>query len=195
MVLNLVTSKKILSIPDALTKIKEIVAPVEQTETISLASGMGRVLSEDVFSPIPLPPFKSSAMDGFALRRSDWINNTDKTFNLAGISLAGHPISDPINKGECVRIFTGAKVPEECDQIILDEKIVIVDDSIVRDLDHNPSETYVRLVGHDVVEGQCIAPRRQQLNPMSLSRLSASGVNKINVFKTPKIGLLSSGDE
>ena len=156
---------------------------------------MGRVLSEDVFSPIPLPPFKSSAMDGFALRRSDWINNTDKTFNLAGISLAGHPISDPINKGECVRIFTGAKVPDECDQIILQEKIDFVDESIVRFLDHNPSETYVRLVGHDVVEGQCIATRRQQLNPISLSRLSASGVNKINVFKTPKIGLLSSGDE
>ena len=70
MVLNLVTNKKFLSVPDALTKIKELVVPIAQPETISLDYGMGRVLSKDVFSPIPLPPFKSSAMDGFALRLS-----------------------------------------------------------------------------------------------------------------------------
>ena len=51
---------------------------------------MGQVLSDDVFSPIPLPPFKSSAMDGFALRLSDWDDSEDKTFNIAGVSLAGH---------------------------------------------------------------------------------------------------------
>ena len=123
MVLNLVTNFKFLSVPDALTKIKELVPPIKETETISLDLGMGRVLSEDIFSPIPLPPFKSSAMDGFALRRSDWNDNPNKTFNLAGVSLAGHPIYNLIKQGECVRIFTGAKVPDGCDQIILQEEM------------------------------------------------------------------------
>ncbi len=156
---------------------------------------MGRVLSNDIFSPIPLPPFKSSAMDGFALRLSDWNKSADKTFHLAGVSLAGHPISNLIKPGECVRVFTGAKVPDECDQIILQEEVDFTDESIVRFLDHQPIETYVRPVGHDIEKDKCIATQRQQLDPISLSRLSASGVNEISVFRKPKIGVLSSGDE
>ena len=195
MVLNLVTNKNFLSISEALTKIKELVVPVLQTEPIYLDSGVGRVLSDDVFSPIPLPPFKSSAMDGFALRLSDWGNSEDKTFNIAGVSLAGHPNSGRIKHGECVRVFTGAKVPDECDQIILQEEVEFADESIVRFQDHQPSETYVRPVGHDIDRNQQIAMKGQELNPISLSRMSASGVSKVNVFRKPKIGVLSSGDE
>ena len=122
-------------------------------------------------------------------------NSEDKTFNIAGVSLAGHPNSSRIKHGECVRVFTGAKVPDECDQIILQEEVEFADESIVRFQDHQPGETYVRPVGHDIDRNQQIAMKGQELNPISLSRLSDSGVNKVNVFRKPKIGVLSSGDE
>ena len=69
------------------------------------------------------------------------------------------------------------------------------DESRVRFQDHQPGETYVRQVGHDIDKNQQIAMKGQELNPISLSRMSASGINKVKVFRKPKIGVLSSGDE
>ena len=101
-----VTNKNLLSISEALTKIKELVVPVLQTEPIYLDSGVGRVLSDDVFFH-PLP-FQVIAMDGFALRLSDWGNSEDKTFNI-GVSLRAIQIRPHYTVNAFV--FTGAKVP------------------------------------------------------------------------------------
>lgn len=191
----MINNDNLLSVQGALEKIKNAIRPVQDIEIIQIDSCLNRILSEDVFSPIPLPPFKSSAMDGFALKESDWVNNADKEFSIIGRSLAGHPFEGAVKKNHCIRIFTGAKIPEECDLIILQEQIDSLKESKVSFLDHNPSETFVRPIGHDIARDTIIATKGQRIDPILLARISASGIHKIRAFRKPSIGVFSSGDE
>ena len=188
-------NNSLLSVQEALNKIKETVQPVQETEIVQLAHSLNRILSEDTFSPIPLPPFKSSAMDGFALKRSNWTSSRDKIFSIIGQSLAGHPFQGTTQNNDCIRIFTGAKIPDEYDLIILQEQVDYIDRTRVCFLDHHPDETYVRPVGHDRNLGSVICRQGQRINPIILSTLSASGIAKIRVFRKPTVGVFSSGDE
>ncbi len=188
-------NNQLLSVPGAIEKIKNAIQPVQDTELVQIDFGLNRILSEDVFSSIPLPPFKSSAMDGFALKQEDWDKNLDKEFSIVGRSLAGHPFRGTPGKNECIRIFTGAKIPEECDLIILQEQIDFLGESKVSFLNHISNETYVRPVGHDIGQDELVGAKGQRIDPILLSRLSASGIYKIRVFKKPSIGIFSSGDE
>jgi molybdopterin molybdotransferase len=191
----LANNNQLLSIQEALDKIKNTIQPLHETELVNINSCLRRILSEDVFSPIPLPPFKSSAMDGFALKQSDWANNINKEFSILGRSLAGHPFQGVVEENSCVRIFTGAKIPEEFDLIILQEQIDHLDESKVSFQDHEPQETYVRPVGHDIDKDTQVAAKGQRIDPILLSRLSASGIHEIRVFKKLSVGVFSSGDE
>ena len=83
---------------------------VSHTESIPLAEALGRVTAEPVYAQLSLPPFPASAMDGYAVRREDF--GQKRQLRLIGQSLAGHPFHGRLDTGECVRIFTGAVVPE-----------------------------------------------------------------------------------
>ena len=174
------------------------IAAVSASECIPLTQAHGRIAAEVVRAQLPLPPFPASAMDGYALRRQDVPNH--KTFRIVGQSLAGHPYSGSIKAGECARIFTGAVVPDGADLIVLQEEVadVITDengDENVRFAPHKTDEDYIRPVGNDVQQGHPMTQPGDTLSPLLLGALAAAGVCDINVYRRPKVGIFSSGDE
>ena len=168
------------------------------SEYIPIARAHGRILSAAVKAQLPLPPFPASAMDGYAVRQQD--NSGNRTFRIVGQSLAGHPYTGPIEAGECARIFTGAVVPEGADLIVLQERVaeVLTDEDgyeTVRFEPHEADESYIRPIGNDVQLGQQIAQPGDVLSPLLLGALAAAGVSEISVYRRPKVGIFSSGDE
>ena len=172
--------------------------PHSASECISLTQAHGRITAEVVRAQLPLPPFPASAMDGYALRQQDASNQ--ETFRIVGQSLAGHPFTGSIAAGECVRIFTGAVVPDGADLIVLQEQVAEIvtaenDDKSVRFVPHKTDEDYIRPIGNDVQLGQQMTAPGDRLSPLLLGALAAAGVCEINVYRRPKVGIFSSGDE
>ena len=99
-----------MDLEEARATLFAMLSSVPQTENIPLAEALGRVTAEPVYAQLSLPPFPASAMDGYAVRREDF--GQQRPLRLIGQSLAGHPFYGRVNTGECVRIFTGAVVPE-----------------------------------------------------------------------------------
>ena len=168
------------------------------SESIPIDRAHGRILSAAVTAQLPLPPFPASAMDGYAVRQQDISDHG--TLQIVGQSLAGHPYTGPIEAGECARIFTGAVVPEGADLIVLQERVaeVLTDGDgyeTVRFEPHEADENYIRPIGNDVQLGQQMAQPGDELSPLLLGALAAAGVSEISVYRRPKVGIFSSGDE
>ena len=184
-----------MDLEEALQRLYEVIPVIQTTEIVLLTEARGRVLSTDVLAPGNLPPFAASAMDGYALARTDFNQNTSRTFRVIGESRAGHPFAGAVSPGVCVRIFTGAKVPPGADQIILQEETASASETSVQFKPHVPGESYVRPVGHDVSLGRVLAQRGEILDALTLGGLAASGVAQVEVYQQPVVGVFSTGDE
>jgi molybdopterin molybdotransferase len=134
-------------------------------------------------------------MDGFAVRRSDFDTDPAGALKLIGESLAGHPFEGDLEIGECVRVFTGAVVPDGADQVLLQEECASIANGQVTFEPHVPNESYVRPVGHDVHAGAVLAEQGDILDPFALGGLAAAGVAEVCVYAKPVVGVFSTGDE
>ncbi len=175
-------------------------APISRTEVIPLSEASGRVSAAHVAAQLALPPFPASAMDGYALRRQDFNQAKDTGLSVIGKSLAGHPFVEPIQPGQCVRIFTGAVVPPGADLILLQERladtITATDGSVTVQFEqHDLDEDYIRPIGNDVQLNQVLAEPGDLLTPLLLGSLAAAGVNTVEVYDRVTVGIFSSGDE
>ena len=171
---------------------------VKGSEHIPLTQALGRVTAESTYAQLSLPPFPASAMDGYAVRRKDF--DEAKPLRLIGQSLAGHPYRGPVTAGDCVRIFTGAVVPDGADLIILQERLAASSVSndgteIIHFAEHEPDEAFIRPIGNDIEQGQIICPAGELLTPLLLGSLASAGVSMIYVVRKVRVGVLSSGDE
>ncbi len=199
-----------LDLEEALSRLYHTLPQMNRQMAIQLTQAQGHILAENVSAPGDLPPFNASAMDGYALRQSDFQHNPQTKFTVVGTSRAGHPYPHAVGRGECVRIFTGAKVPEGADQVILQEECAepvgtgadatssntaAVDTTYVQFKPHTPSESYVRPIGHDVKRGVLLASKGDYLNGFALGSLAASGVSEVQVYAKPRVGVFSTGDE
>ncbi len=159
---------------------------------MGIAGLAGRVAAEDVAAPVSLPPFHSSAMDGYACRHSDLAESV--SLSLIGESLAGHPFCGAIAEGQCIRITTGAAVPDSADTVVIQENTELEGDLVT--LTEVPAAgANIRAVGHDVRQGERIARRGQLLNPMDLGWIAACGVQSVTTFRLPRVAVFSTGDE
>ncbi len=168
------------------------------TEILPLAQARGRITAELVKAQIPLPPFPASAMDGYAVRKVDFEKRT--ALRVIGASLAGHPYDGTVGEGECVRVFTGAVVPEGADLVVLQERLKHAEEKpdgsvAVTFEQHQPDEDFIRPVGNDVLLGQSLCARGEVLSPLLMGSLAAAGVADICVYKPVTVGVFSSGDE
>ena len=171
---------------------------VRGSEHIPLTQALGRVTAEPIYAQISLPPFPASAMDGYAVRREDF--DAAKPLRLIGQSLAGHPFHGTVTTGDCVRIFTGAVVPEGADLIVLQERLAEPafgsdGSEMVHFKEHEPDEAFIRSIGNDVEQGQIICPAGELLTPLLLGSLASAGVSMIHVVRKVRVGVFSSGDE
>jgi len=187
-------STPLLLIEDAQDKIKAAVNPVSGTEALALKHALGRVLAESVYSPINIPHDRNAAMDGYAFASSDMAQEQSFTLSLAGTSWAGRPFQGQLQAGQCVRIFTGAVVPEQADSVIMQEHVQVQGQSIHFPVDARAQQN-IRTIGEDVKQGECLIAQPKKLTAVDLGFLASAGIDRVTVTRQLKIAYFSTGDE
>ena len=182
----------LLSVKDALARILDGVTPLG-AEDIPLAEADGRVVAQDLAANRTQPPFPASAMDGYAVRAAD-IAEIPATLEMIGESAAGHGYCGQIGAGECVRIFTGAPVPEGADTIAIQENAQ-VDRKRVTFSETVEKGRYVRPAGMDFTKGEVLLTSGQVLDSASLSLAAAMNHEALPVCRKPIVAIIASGDE
>ncbi len=179
-----------ITVSEALSRILDLVAPAPP-ETVPLASAAGRVLAESVHSRRDQPPFRASAMDGYALRNDEAVPGA--ILRVTGTSAAGHGFNGTVESGETVRIFTGAPVPTGADRVVIQEDVTRSGDSITLN-DGLDRSSHIRPVGSDFRAGTAItAPLR--LRPADIALLASMNIPEVTVARRPTVALVATGDE
>ncbi len=173
--------------------IRRFLHPLEDTETISLQQVLHRTLAADISSPLNVPPHDYSAMDGYALRYADLTGSTSQ-LELAGSSFAGHPFAGKVAAGECVRIMTGALIPDGCDVVVMQEHAHISGNTVEIGSGHRPGQN-IRRVGEDMRAGERVLAQGQVIHSAIMGLLASLGFSEIRVFRKLKVAIFSTGDE
>jgi molybdopterin molybdotransferase len=160
------------------------------TEAVALAEAAGRVLAEAATAAVDLPPFPSSAMDGYAVRSSDTPGTLPVVFRVA----AGAPAPRPLAAGEAMGIATGGVVPDGADAVIQHERVV-ESDNRVRVSERVVSGDNIRPIGRDVVAGGVVAGAGVRLGPAQIGALGAAGLSEIACGRRPRVAVLTTGTE
>ncbi len=176
----------------ALETMLSAITPITDTETITLAQGLGRILSTDITSPINVPPHDNSAMDGYAFAHTSLVNQ--QCLNLVGRSMAGQPYQGNCEEGQCIRIMTGAKMPEGCDSVEMQENCQVTGES-VKFLATRKVGDNVRYAGEDIKQGQLVFAKGRRLSAIDIGVLASLGINKLKVFRKLTVALIATGDE
>ena len=161
-------------------------------EEVTLFNGLKKVLSEDVYSKINNPPFNKSAMDGYALRAEDaFINNELKVIDKV---YAGGVCKSLVTKNTAIKIMTGAPIPEGANAVIKQENVILEGNNIVIRSNLKANEN-VCIEGEDISKGDLLISSNKKLDYADIGILASSGIDKIKVFKKPRIAFISTGDE
>ncbi|RED44904.1 molybdopterin molybdotransferase MoeA [Seonamhaeicola aphaedonensis] len=178
-----------ISIEDALFKVKRNVNPLLKEDVKAIEKANGYHLSKDVISPINMPPFRQSAMDGYALNLHDDLN-----YRLIDEVKAGDGHQPNLKPGEAVRIFTGAPVPDSANAIMMQEKVITNNDTIT--IDHQINlEQNIRPLGEQVKQGDIALKRGTKLTPAGIGYLTSLGITKVSVYKKPTLAIVTTGNE
>jgi len=181
-----------LSVDEAIARLLEDCDRRVGSEQIDLMSGLGRILAEDVIAPIDVPPAANSAMDGYAFRFEDWLDE-DQVIPLSQRITAGS-VPGHLAEGTAARIFTGAELPEGADTVVMQENCEAAGPG-VRILKRPPAGANVRPRGQDISAGQKILAAGHRLRPQDLGLLASQGISAISVFNRLRVAVLSTGDE
>lgn len=176
----------------ALEKMLSAISPIHDTESVLLKQALGRVLAADITSPINVPPHNNSAMDGYAFAYESLASQEYLT--LAGRSMAGQPFTGTCQKGECVRIMTGAKLPSGCDTVEMQENCAAEGESI-RFLEKRKQGDHVRYAGEDITKGEIVFAKGRRLSAIDIGVLASLGINELSVFRQLTVALIATGDE
>lgn len=166
----------------------------------NISESIHYVLSQDVISPLNYPPFDQSAMDGFAIKHSDFLQrngNSKKSIPLEiiGESAAGIPFSGEVKKGSAVRIFTGAKLPAGMDSVIVQEKVFVENGRLIINENSIEVGSNIRRLGSQIKKGEVILKKGHIVNPGTIGLLASLGITKIKVSSIPRVALIVTGNE
>jgi len=159
-------------------------------KAIALADSVGLVLAEEIISPINMPPFRQSAMDGYALNFSEEINS----YKVIGEIAAGSSQKFELKPGEAIRIFTGGSVPDSANSIIQQELITKNDNSIQLNSPFSINQN-IRKIGEQIKKGEIALKKNIKLTPAAVGYIASLGIAEIKVIPNPKIALLNTGNE
>ncbi len=187
-------AKPLLLVDEAIAKIQASVTSVKEQELVDLKNALGRVLAEDVYAKVPSPPYKNSAMDGYAFCSNEVNYAQDFVLKVVGTAWAGRPYKGEVSSGQCLRIFTGALVPEPLDSVIMQEHVTVSDNQVQFPLTTQPYQN-IRKQGEDVAIGSIVLEANKVLSAMDLGLLASVGIEKISVIRQIKVAFFSTGDE
>ncbi|MBL0945980.1 MAG: molybdopterin molybdotransferase MoeA [Hydrogenophaga sp.] len=171
-----------------------LVEPITEAETVGIFDALGRVLADDVVSPISVPPHDNSAMDGFALRGSE-LTDRPLTLRNQGTAYAGKAWAGAVGPGECVKIMTGAIMPAGLDTVVPIEFVKVDGDTVTLPPGVVKPGDNRRLLGEDLMAGQPALRRGQTLGPAALGLLASLGLATVRVVRRARVAYFSTGDE
>jgi len=179
---------KLLPVEDARARMLAEIASLP-AETVAIGAVAGRVLAEDISAVRDQPPFRASAMDGWAVRLAD----TPGALTIIGESAAGHGYAAPLGRGQAVRIFTGAAVPDGCDAVVIQEDAERAGDQVT--VPQAKPGANIRAAGGDFAAGALLLRRGQRLDAWRISLAASAGRAELSVYRRPRVAILSTGEE
>ena len=186
-----------LSAADVNTFLERLVEPVSATEDLPLFSALGRVLAQDVISPISVPPHDNSAMDGYAFAGDQLVAGQPLTLRVVGTALAGKAWVGTVAAGECVKIMTGAIMPTGLDTVVPQEftTAAAADGHITIAADMLKTGDNRRFKGEDLMEGSVALAKGTLLAPAALGLVASLGLPTVTVYRRLRVAYFSTGDE
>jgi molybdopterin molybdotransferase len=178
----------------ALDLLAERTAPVVETESVDLRRARDRILAEDVVATRDVPPTDNSAVDGYAVHYDDLDTQAETRLPVKGRAAAGHALGRDAGRGEAIRIFTGAAMPEGCDTVVMQEDCTVDGDEVIiaaglkRDANR-------RRAGEDIEAGKTILGRGRRLRPQDIGLAAAVGRGELLVYRPLRVAVFSTGDE
>ena len=181
-----------IKIESAKKLIHSFINPIKATESIKLIDSLNRVLADNLVSPINVPNYDNSAMDGFAYKSNPKDNS--KIFKITSTVLAGNISKSSLKNGEAIKIMTGGKIPEGADSVIPIELTTLSGNNIT--LNELPKTgANIRRVGEDIQKGNVALKKGTYLRPAEIGLIASVGIEKVKVYKEIKIAFFSTGDE
>lgn len=174
--------------------IQEFLSPVSGVVRLPIRSALGRVLAEDVISPVDVPAHINSAMDGWALSFADLNGDGETTLHEVGSSFAGVPFKGTLKAGECVRIFTGGVVPAGTDTVVMQERAKAEGKQITFAPGQKKGQN-IRFAGEDLKQGAIALAQGRIVRPAELGLLASLGIGDVNVYRKLRVAFFSTGDE
>lgn len=181
-------NESLISVEKALELVRLHTTTLPKT-TIKLSESFGYFLAEDISAPISLPPFRQSSMDGYAFRSGE-----QTVFEVVGESKAGDAVDFNLEENQAVRIFTGARVPDQADTVVMQEH-VRVDGKKISIQKMPEKSTNVREIGEQVKAGDSILSAGTKINESIIGFLASFGLTEVLVFSKPKITIIVTGNE
>lgn len=184
----------LMPVDEAQRRLIESLQPHQGIEKVVLDEALYRVLSHNVVSPFNVPMQANSAMDGYALNAQSIPDAGEGVLTLVGAAWAGKPFSGVVKSGECIRIYTGAIMPEGADTVVIQEHvrasetIIEIDSAVV-------AFKNVRAAGEDVKVGQQIFESGRALQAADIGVLASLGIKSVDVFKKLTVAFFTTGDE
>lgn len=180
-----------ISYTEALSRLMAGASPITETETVPLLYSTGRILAEDVGSPVAVPAWDNSQMDGYAVRFTE---ATEGVVLPVSQRIPAGSVGEALKPGTVARIFTGAPVPEGADAVVPQEETEVTPEG-VRFVASAREGAWIRRRGSDVAQGTVIASRGTRLTPAVIGVIASVGRAYVTVYRRLRVGVFFSGDE
>lgn len=203
---------ELLPVATALARMRSEITAVTGTKKVNLRESLGHVLASDLVSPIQVPAYTNSAMDGYAINSADLpADDGEVSLKVLGTAWAGRPVSTEIKRGETVRIMTGGMLPKGADTVVIQEHVQALDQAPDMAPDNAPDiasdDEYividgtttagrnVRHAGEDINTGDTVLSGGTLINPAELGLIASLGIDQVEVRRRLKVAFFSTGDE
>ncbi|EHH1238997.1 bifunctional molybdopterin-guanine dinucleotide biosynthesis adaptor protein MobB/molybdopterin molybdotransferase MoeA [Vibrio parahaemolyticus] len=185
-------SPAFLSVVQGQEKILSLVNTVSEIEACKIENAYGRVLAEDIISPVNVPQYTNSAMDGYAIRSDDVDRDS---YQVVAEVMAGHACDQPLQVGQAVKIMTGAPTPLNGDTVVMREQASQEGDKVTFNGAHIKAGQNVRQAGEDLAIGSDVFTAGTRLASPEMGMIASLGFGEANVFRKLKVAVFSTGDE
>lgn len=185
---------ELMSVPEALNVLRARTVALPGVERVSLGEALGRVLAAPLRAERNVPPYDSSAVDGYAVFFQDLKAAADTQLTLGGRATAGHPLGRPARRGEAIRIFTGAPVPEGPDTVLMQEDCEEASGAVTIPPGIRQGAN-LRKAGEDISAGDEVLVAGARLRAQEIGIAASLGLTELEVYRPLRVALLSTGDE
>jgi len=183
-----------LLVTEAMRRIHNLTPVVKDSEHLPLREALDRILAENIYSTINVPGYTNSAVDGYAISSADLGNDSSKSLVIVGTAFAGQPFMHPVQTGQCVHVMTGAKMPPGTDTVIMQEHVLLSNNTIRFNPGYKPGHN-VRKAGEDLKIGEIAISAGKKISPAELGMLASMGIAEVNVTRKLRVAFFSTGNE